>query len=63
MKSKDTKSPLAKARDKWMRSKEGRDCLDNGILFSPNHGPYLKNRLERAFIAGATWAESNKEKE
>lgn len=46
-------SPLAKARDKWLESLEGRSCLDKSILLMPESLQYLKNRLERAFAAGA----------
>lgn len=41
------KSELAKARDKWLQSDEGKKCC-NG---TPT-GQYLQNRLEAAFIAG-----------
>lgn len=44
----DMRSPLAKARYKWFESYEGRRCLTSGMAW----GPYLKNRLELAFIAG-----------
>ncbi len=37
----------AKARDEWFNSTEGSSCL-SGIT----SGKYLRNRLERAFIAG-----------
>lgn len=38
---------LAVARDKWFTSNEGMQCLEDTAA-----GHYLKNRLERAFIAG-----------
>ena len=41
------KSPLAKARDKWLLSEEGERCCQGSTK-----GQYLKNRLELAFIAG-----------
>ncbi len=41
------KSELAKARDRWLESKDGAKCCEG-----KTHGIYLKNRLERAFIAG-----------
>ena len=44
---KDLRSPLAKARDKWMDSERGRKCAE-GVT----NGQYLRNRLEVAFIAG-----------
>jgi hypothetical protein len=46
------KSELTKARDKWFESEEGQQALDPGILFSPHHAQYLRNRLELAFMAG-----------
>ena len=45
---KDLRSPLAKARDEWFESEEGRRCCD-GVT----SGKYLRNRLESAFLAGA----------
>jgi len=41
-------SPLAKARDEWLESVEGKQCLTG----SPR-GIYLENRLVLAFLAGA----------
>lgn len=38
---------VAKARDKWMLSKEGQKCQEGSA-----HSEYLWNRLESAFIAG-----------
>lgn len=49
---KDLRSPLAKLRDKWMLSEEGRTCRTG----QPS-GHYLDNRLERAFLAGVKAAE------
>ncbi len=43
----DYRNPLAKARDAFMESVEGLECL-RGVTT----GKYLKNRIERAFIAG-----------
>jgi hypothetical protein len=48
----DLRSPLAKERDAWLESKEGRGCLAG----TPT-GQYLQNRLERAFMAGVRAAE------
>lgn len=42
------KSELAKARDKWLMSEDGRECCKG-----KTSGQYLQNRLERAFLAGA----------
>lgn len=47
----------AKAHDKWLESKEGKQCMESGILFSPHHRQFLENRLMLAFEAGANWAE------
>lgn len=41
------KSKLAKARDKWLQSKDGEECSTG-----QTSGQYLRNRVERAFIAG-----------
>lgn len=38
---------LAKARDKWLESEEGKRCCEGRT-----EGQYLRNRLELAFIAG-----------
>jgi len=45
------KSPLAKARDKWLLSEDGRGCREG-----QTSGQYLQNRLKRAFIAGADFS-------
>lgn len=41
------KSRLAKARDKWLGSEEGKKCCGGSTC-----GQYLQNRLELAFVAG-----------
>ena len=41
------KSSLAKARDAWLKSKEGKTCCQGQAS-----GQYLRNRLVEAFIAG-----------
>ena len=46
------KSPLAKARDKWLNSEDGKGCCKGTTA-----GQYLQNRLERAFLAGANFSE------
>jgi hypothetical protein len=53
-KGKDLRSPLAKARDAFFESPEGIACMDPGLLREPvmQHGPYLRNRMEIAFLAG-----------
>lgn len=49
------KSPLAKARDEWFSSKEGKGCCSD----IPSGRYYLSNRLLIAFIAG--WDAANVE--
>lgn len=44
---KDHRSPLARARDEWLKSPEGRACTEGSAT-----GEYLRNRLETAFVAG-----------
>ena len=46
-KFKDLRNPLAKARDRWLESKEGIACCECRA-----EGQYLRNRLESAFISG-----------
>jgi len=46
------KSELAKARDKWLESDEGKGCSEGHA-----HGQFLRNRIELAFIAGWTACE------
>lgn len=58
--SHDLRSPLAKARDAWLESDEGKRCRDAAILSSPHATQYLENRLVLAFLAGARWAESKR---
>lgn len=45
------KSALAKARDKWFVSDDGKECCDGTAT-----GQYLHNRLDRAFLAGANFS-------
>jgi hypothetical protein len=51
--ARDLRSSLAKARDIWLESDEGHRCCDG----TPT-GVFLKNRIEAAFLAGATTAET-----
>lgn len=44
----DLRNDLAKARDEWMLSVEGRNCSEP----LPINTFYLRNRLESAFVAG-----------
>ena len=46
------KSELAKARDKWLNSDEGKGCCEGTTA-----GQYLQNRLELAFLAGAKFSD------
>ena len=50
----DLRNPLAKARDEWLESQDGKDCCDGEA-----RGQYLRNRLEAAFIAGWTAKENS----
>lgn len=43
----DHRSDIAKARDNWLESAEGKRCLDGA-----DSGEYLRNRLDRAYLAG-----------
>lgn len=49
----DHRSPLARARDDWFESEEGKKALGVTILLNPEQQEFLKNRLETAFLAGA----------
>jgi len=54
----DMRSPLAKARDKWLESADGKSCCDPLTLKAPADArQYLENRLVSAWLAGAAWAE------
>ena len=43
----DMRSPLAKARDEWLNSEEGKRCCEG-----TTEGQWLQNRLVLAFLAG-----------
>lgn len=45
------KSELAKARDKWFLSEDGKECCEG-----QTSGQYLHNRLVRAFLAGTNFS-------
>jgi len=49
------KSELAIKRDEWFDSDEGKGCMDAKSLElrSEKYRYFIKNRLERAFLAGA----------
>ncbi|MCK9558183.1 MAG: hypothetical protein M0R50_09115 [Candidatus Cloacimonetes bacterium] len=51
--AKDLRSSLAKTRDIWLESDEGRRCCEG----TPT-GVFLRNRIETAFLAGATTTEA-----
>lgn len=49
----DLRSPLAKARDKFLDSEEGVRAADPISLKAPTEmRQYLRNRLENAFVRG-----------
>ena len=51
---KDMRSPLAKARDKFMNSEKAARLFDTASLGIHNsQKQYLRNRIEAAFLAGA----------
>ena len=45
---------ISRAWNAWLASEEGQKCLSEGA-----YGEYLRNRLWRAFIAGALWTNLN----
>ena len=58
--SRDKRNPMAKARDAWLESDDGKACIDPLTLKAPADArQYLINRLVSAWIAGAEWAERN----
>lgn len=56
----DLRSQLAKARDDWFEGEQGQRCMRPDILWSVGQTQFLKNRLETAFLAGASWAEKKR---
>ena len=52
---KDLRSPLAKARDDFFETEQGKRLIEQPGAF----GRYLHNRLEAAFIAGWTAADEH----
>ncbi len=57
--SKDFRSPLAKARDKYLQSKQGKSACDPATLGArADQRQYLENRITLAFLAGADAAKS-----
>ncbi len=57
---KDLRSPLAKARDKFLD--EVSDCQAS-TLGTIRPGYYLRNRIAAAFEAGAIWQEKHSQNE
>ncbi len=57
----DMRSALAKARDHWLESADGKRA-SNPVTLSPLETcrQFLENRLRAAFIAGADWMERQK---
>ncbi|MFA5767279.1 MAG: hypothetical protein WC919_05125 [Candidatus Paceibacterota bacterium] len=49
----ELRSDLAKARDTWLASDEGRRCCAGSA-----DGVFLRNRIESAFLAGARFADT-----
>jgi len=43
---------IAKARDAWLETEDGQECLDGSA-----EGQFLKNRIETAFMAGVAATE------
>jgi hypothetical protein len=55
----DLRSPLAKARDRFIDSPRGRAVCDPTTLRAPaDQRQYLQNRIEAAFLAGVEAAKS-----
>lgn len=52
----DLRNAVAKARDEWIESDEGRCCMSPVSGLEPQ---FLQNRLECAFLAGYQAAENN----
>lgn len=55
----DLRNPTAKARDEWLESEEGKEVMEESILRSESQKQFLKNRLERAFLAGVKFGEQS----
>lgn len=55
----DLRSPLAKARDAWFKSRAGKICADASTLVNITYpSSFLRNRLEVAFLAGAKFSQN-----
>jgi hypothetical protein len=51
----DLRNDLAKARDGFLESDEGKKCCEGSA-----EGQFLKNRIEAAFLAGVNYMEKKK---
>lgn len=49
---KDLRTPLAKARDRFLASEEGQSLAEPSLLKRPELRQYLQNRIEVAWLAG-----------
>lgn len=57
---KDHRNKLAKARDRFFEKNKG--ILEPSILSGSGMTHYLKNRIEKAWLAGAEWGQANPER-
>lgn len=48
----DLRNNLAKARDEWLKSPQGKQMLEQSIVKDNEKLVYLRNRIAAAFIAG-----------
>ena len=55
----DFRSPLAKARDKFMESAECKRLCEPSLLRGPHESQYLRNRIERAWLLGVEYGEKH----
>ncbi len=49
----DLRSPLAKARDEWLNSDQAALLIELTLVFPSVNESLIRNRFERAFLAGA----------
>lgn len=60
----DLRNSLAKARDDFLKSFQGKACIDPTTLgVDPKQRRYLINRIELAFIAGWNAAKAEQEQQ
>ena len=55
----DFRSPLAKARDKFMGSDDGKRLCEPSLLRGTHESQYLRNRIERAWLLGVEYGEKH----